>query len=268
MVEFARAVEDRGPLARCTSPSTRTSRRVAARPRPPATTSSRRSTSARSIRSSRSAMAAAVDRAPRGRHRHLPRRAARADRDGQGGRHARRAVGRPLRVRRRLRLERGRRSRVTASTCSDPARHRARARARDAALWRDDVGEFHGELRRPRAVVVVAEAGDARWPTGAHRWRGRPEAVRARRRVRRRLDPDRRAPACATRSRTCSARAKRADRDPQTLRIVPFGTVPDARARSSTTRRSGSPRSCCASRAALATRCWRRLDRYAELVGS
>ena len=175
------------------------------------------------------AMAAAVDRATPGRHRHLPRRATRPDRDRQGDRDARSAVGRPLRARHRLRLER-RRDRAPrrhdeatgatspASTCSRCARCGATTSA-----------EFRRRVRAHRAVVVVAEAGaQPRRAADAHRRRGRAEAVRARRRVRRRVDPDRwpRRPRRA--ARTCTRRARPIGRDPATLRIVPFGTVPDA----------------------------------------
>ena len=113
----------RGPRSRrrCTSPSTRTSRRAGARRRPPATTEL-----AEEYKRTLDPFVALGDggrghRTSRRRHRHLPRRAARADRDGQGGRHARRAIGRPVRVRRRLRLERGRSRAARRRRCATPA---------------------------------------------------------------------------------------------------------------------------------------------------
>ncbi len=95
------------------------------------------------------------------------------------------------------------------------------------ALWRDDVASFDGEfVQLPPSwswPKPVQPGGPPVLIGGARR----SEAVRARRGVRRRMDPDRRcrrARRVAGPRRACEARG----RDPKTLRIVPFGTVPDA----------------------------------------
>ena len=166
-------------------------------------------------------------RASRRRHRHLPRRPARADRHRQGGRHARPPVGRPVRARRRLRLERGRGRAPRRRHADAPRRAREHVLAM-RALWRE----------RRRASSTAS--------TSTSRRRGRGPSPR---------DAGRAAGAAsaAPPGRSCSphiaeyadgwipiggagirealpdaarARARRADRDPQTLRIVPFGTVP------------------------------------------
>ena len=184
---------------------------------------------------------------------HLPRRAARPDRHGEGGRDARPRVGRPVRARHRLRLERGRDRATTASTCR-PRRGRPRARARDAGAVGGGGRRVRRRARRLRAVVVVAEAGAARRPAGAASaappgpklfahiaeygdgWipiggagvrDALPDAARACERP------------AATRRRCASSRS------------APCPTPGS----SSTTRSSASARSCCASRAATATPC-------------
>ena len=134
------------------------------------------------------------------------------------------------------------------------------------ALWRDDVGEFHGEF--------VELAPSWSWPKPARRT-ARPCSSAARPgRSCSRTSPSTptagsrsAAPASATRcprcTRACEARGPRpAD---AADRAVRHGAV--ARASSSTTRRSASTRSCCASRAPVADRVLPLLDRYAELVG-
>ena len=252
---------------RCTSPSTRTSRRVAARRRPPATPSSREE-----YKRTLDPFVALGDggrghRTSRRRHGHLPRRAARADRDGQGGRHARPAVGRAVRVRHRLRLERGRsraprrrdaRAAATAraSTCSRCGRCGATTSASSTASTSTSRRRGRGRSRRvpggppvliggaagPKLFAHIAEYADGWIPIGGAGVReALPELQRA----------------CEARGRDPADAADRA-------RSARFPTP----GRSSTTRRSVSPRSCCASRAAIATRCCPRLDRYAELVGS
>ena len=136
-----------------------------------------------------------------------------------------------------------------ASHGVDDARPR-RARAREhmlamRALWRDDVGEFHGDYVEiapswswpkpatrggppvliggaagPKLFAHIAEYADGWIPIGGAGVRDAiPELHRA-----------------------CEARG----RDPATLRIVPVRHGAVARASSSTTRRSASPRSCCA----------------------
>ena len=131
------------------------------------------------------------------------------------------------------------------------------------ALWTDDVASFDGEFVHiapswswpkpapgrppiliggapgPKLFAAVAEYADGWIPIGG-------AGVRA---------------AIADLERACEERG----RDPKTLRIVPFGTVPD-RASSSTTRRSGSRRSCCGSPGGPRDKVLPRLDRLAELV--
>ena len=210
------------------------------------------------------AMAAAVDRAPRRRHRHLPGRAARPDRHRQGRRQPRSRVGRALRVRHRVRLER-RRDRAPRRRHEAPARRRPRAHARDEGAVARRRRVVRRRVRAPRAVVVVAEARAPGRSADPHRRRARAEAVRARGRVRRRVDPDRRRRACAPRSPSSDARAKRAAATRRRCASCRSARSP-TRASSSTTRRSASKRSCCGSPGGTRDRVLPRLDRLAELV--
>ena len=197
------------------------------------------------------------DRADPPRHRDLPGRAARADRHRQGRRDARPPLGRPVRARHRLRLERRRDReprRRRAATAATVAREHMLAMQ---ALWTDDVASFDGELRAARAVVVVAQARAARagrrcssaaragpklfahiaeyadgWiPIGGAGIRAALPDLHARVRGGR------------PRSGDAADRARSA-RSP-------------TRASSTTTRRSASTRSCCASRARRPTSCSR-----------
>src|SRR5262249_37354393 len=165
-------------------------------------------------------------RAARRRHRHLLGRAARADRHRQGGRDHRPPVERPVRARHRVRLER-RRDRRPRRGDARAARGHPGAGLAMKALWTDDVASFDGAHVRiapswswpkpvrsggppvliggaagPKLFAHVAEYADGWIPIGA-------AGVKA---------------ALVELQRACDARG----RDPSTLRIVPFGTVPDA----------------------------------------
>ena len=94
------------------------------------------------------------------RHGHLPRRPARADRHRQGGGDAGSALGRSLRLRHRLRLERGR-ARASRRDDAGAPRRRARSHARDAAALARRASRVPRQVRGARAVMVVAEAGEA-----------------------------------------------------------------------------------------------------------
>ncbi len=91
------------------------------------------------------------------------------------------------------------------------------------ALWRDEVASFEGRFvslapswswPKPDTPVPVLLGGGAG-----------PEAVQPDRRVRRRLDPDRWSRARRVDPSAADAAAE-AGRDPDTLRIVPFGSHP------------------------------------------
>ncbi len=109
-------------------------------------------------------------------------------------------------------------------------------------LWEDEEAGFHGDPRRLRPELVVAEAG-AGAAAGAARWRRRPEAVPAHRRVRQGLDPDRRRPGCASRSPACATRRARPAATRPTSRSHRWPSSP-TRASSTTTSPSAAPRSC------------------------
>ena len=168
---------------------------------------------------------------PAARHRHPAGRPARADRHGQGRRHPRPPERRPGRARRRLRLERGRarapRRRDGATGGPWPARRPRHAGA---------LGRRRGQLRRrARAVLaelVVAEAGAARRRrpaprAGAARRRAGPEAVRPHRRVRRRLDPDRRRRPHRRHPAAARGGGRGRPRSRAASRSCPFGSIPD-----------------------------------------
>ena len=130
---------------RSTSPSTRTSRCRGVLPRRRATPSSPRSTSARSTRSWRSPAAATVtERVLLGTGICLGR-ATRADRHRQGGRDAGSALGRSLRLRHRLRVERRRARAPRRRRCRSGATSSASTCSRCAQLWREDEAEYHGK---------------------------------------------------------------------------------------------------------------------------
>ena len=204
---------------RCTSPSTRTSRRAGGRHRPPATPCSPSTTSGCSTRSSRWRAAPSVT-TDSARHRNRADRATRADRDRQGDRHARSPLRRPRRARHRLRVER-RRDGAPRGRPRAPARPRARAHARDAARC--------GPTTRPSSTASswtsrrrgVAQAGAARRAAGA-------DGRRARARSCSRRSPSTATAGCRSAAAAsarpcprCATRARRIDRDPATLRIMP-----------------------------------------------
>ena len=123
------------------------------------------------------------------------------------------------------------------------------------ALWSQEQAEFHGELRVPRPVLELAQAGAAAPGAHPHRRRGPPEGVRRHRRVRRRLDAGRRLgagrrPAPAAPGRRGSAAA------------TPTGSgwsrsAPSPPRRSwPTTSAWGSTRWCSGCRRAGRPRCW------------
>ena len=125
-----------------------------------------------------------------GRHRRAAGSPARPDRHRQGPCHHRPAVGRPAGGRGRLRLERRGDARPRRRP-RDPPRPTARARAGHAP----PLGGRGGRLRRParavRRLLVVAQAGPTT-AAGAGRRRRDQHRVRAHRRVRPGLGPDRR----------------------------------------------------------------------------
>ena len=178
-----------------------------------------------------------------------------------------RPLGRPLRLRHRLRLER-RRDRAPRRDDAGAARRRPRAHARDAQLWREDAGGVPRQVRGPRAVVVMAEArapARCRGPARAHRWcRGARRCSltsRSTRTVGSRSVGGGSAPRCPS----CTRRAR-----PSAAIRRRFASCRSGRSRmpasSSTTRRSGSTRSSCACRRATPTRVLPLLDQYAELT--
>ena len=119
------------------------------------------------------------------------------------------------------------RSSTTASTMADAARRRARARARDAGAV----------ARRRRRVRRRVRRTSRRRGRGRSRCTGRPAGADRRRAPARscsRTSPSTptagsrsAAPACAPRSPSSTRACEAVGRDPQTLRIVPFGTVPE-----------------------------------------
>ena len=108
---------------------------------------------------------------------------------------------------------------------------RRRARVREVmlameALWANDVASFAGEhvrfepswqwpkpVQQPRPPVLIGGA------------RG-PEALRADRRVRRRLDPDRRRRRARGAAASCARRSRRAVAIRSSLHVVPMGVLP------------------------------------------
>ena len=117
-------------------------------------------------------------------------RAARADRDRQGDRDARPPVRRPVRASASASAGTRTRWRTTAST-TGPAGHTPASTCSRCRRC--------GTTRSPRSTVSTSRSPDTwSWPKpeharpGAHRRRRRDQAVRPHRRVRGRLDPDRR----------------------------------------------------------------------------
>ena len=106
------------------------------------------------------------------------------------------------------------------------------------ALWRDDVGFVRREVRADPALLVVAQARASRRTAGAHRRRAGPQAVRARCRIRRRLDPDRRCRHPRRDARPAPARARPPAAIPRRCRSCRSAPCPTP-ASSSTTSRSG-----------------------------
>ena len=104
------------------------------------------------------------------------------------------------------------------------------------ALWADDVASYDGEHAHVSAVVGLAQAGpDRRHRTGRAR-RARPprrgagpEAVRPHRRVRRRLDPDRRRRRREGPPRPARPRLEDAGRDPSRPARHPVRDAPRPR---------------------------------------
>ena len=139
------------------------------------------------------------------------------------------------------------------------------------AIWTEDEAEYHGEHRRLRPDLVLAQAGPEAAPAGAG-GRAGPEGARPRARLRRRVDPepgeepggarraDRGAPAArrgggrgASRSRSSARSPSRGCssglRDAGVTRslVLPAGPASPARSSASSTswprwRRSGTPR--------------------------
>ena len=118
--------------------------------------------------------------------RHLPRRPARPDRDGQGSRLTGRAVGRsPRRLRRGIRLE-SRRARGTRDGLQAPARGDARPRCGHAPAVDRGGRELRGRARPARSELGLAEAHE---PAADLPRRRRADDDAARGRVGRRVVP-------------------------------------------------------------------------------
>ena len=183
----SRAWSSSAATSRCSSPSTRTSRRAARPPIRPGE-SCRASTATRyDLFVALTAAAAATTPAAR-RQRHLPGHRARPDHHRQGGRERRPPLRRAPGVRRRRGLEpRG---------DAQPRHRPARADGADGGADRGDEGDLdagRGQLprrvRQLRAHLVVAQAGAAAASAGARR-RQRADGARSRAPLRRRLDAE------------------------------------------------------------------------------
>ncbi len=94
------------------------------------------------------------------------------------------------------------------------------------ALWTDDVAGYRGKFVDDQPQLVMAQARAATTPAGADRRCRRAEDVRPHRRVRGRLDPDRRG-GLTKALPELRAVVEEAGRDPSDLEIVPFGSIPD-----------------------------------------
>ena len=134
------------------------------------------------------AFAAAATKKLLRRHRHLPGAAARSDRHGQGHRHARPAVGRPLRLRHRRRLER-RRDGKPRRALRDALQADARARAGHEGAVDRGRGVVPRRVREFRSGVVVAQAGAAPASADHPGRRERPYAAPRDRLLRRLVPP-------------------------------------------------------------------------------
>ena len=132
------------------------------------------------------------------------------------------------------------------------ARGRARARAGDEGALDRRRGRLRGRARRREPELVVAEAGAAPPSSGPDRRCGRTEDVRPHRRVRRRLDPDRRRRPHQGAARAACGWSRRPAAIRPTSRSCPSARFP-IRASSTTSPRSASPSACCASRRLHAT---------------
>ena len=261
-VELARAVEERGLHSLYVPEHTHipTSRRT---PPPTGDAELRRGVQAHARPVRRARDGRGGDRAARRRHRHLPRRAARSDRDRQGGRDASITlsggrfvlgigfgwnadeIARPRRrheatgaTSRASTCSRCRRCgattsrRSTASSCRSRRRGRGRSRSHPGGP-----PVLIGGAPGPKLFAHVAEYADGWIPIGGAGVRAAlPD-----------LAPRVRGASVAIRRRCASCRS------------APFPT----RASSSTTRRSGSTRSCCGSPGGPRDRVLPRLDQLA-----
>ena len=140
------------------------------------------------------ASAAAVTTDAEARHRHLPRRPARPDRAGQGGRLA--STSCPTAASCSASASAGTSTRwsTTASTRSAGGPTCARTMLAMKELWTKDEASYDGEFVHVLAELVVAQAGAAAAPAGAYGRGGRAHDVPPRGRVLRRLDADPRPP--------------------------------------------------------------------------
>ena len=152
---------------------------------------------------------------------------------------------------------------VAMTTRRDVAREHVLAMQRAVARRRRRVRR---RVRAALAVVVVAQAGDAERSARAHRRRA-PDRSCSRTSPSTPTAGSRSAArASAPRCPTSHARAKRCGRDPTTLRIVPFGTVPDP-GKLEYYESIGIDEIVLRVPSAGADRVLPMLDRYAELVG-
>ena len=120
------------------------------------------------------------DQEAQARHRHLPGPAARADRHRQVDRQPRPALGRPLRLRHRRRLERRR-----DGESRRPVRRPASSMLREhvlamKAMWTKEEAELSRQVRELRSGLVVsqAHAAAASADPAGRRERPHPEARR------------------------------------------------------------------------------------------
>ena len=137
-----------------------------------------------------------------------------------------RALRWSLRPRHRVRLERGRSREPRRSRCPSGATSPASTCSRCARSGREESAEFHGKH------VEIAPSWS--WPKPVSGppvligGRRRPEDVRGTSRSTPTAGSRSAAAGSARRSPTCTRRARPIGRDPSTLRIVPFGTIPNA----------------------------------------
>ena len=151
---------------------------------------------------------------------------------------------------------------------TDPTRRFAVLRERVLAMkeiWTNDEAEFHGELRRLRPDLAVAEARPAAPPAGA-RGRQRPGHARAGPGVRRRLDPHPRPGRRHPRRGHRPLREMAAERGRAAVPVTVFGARPRRPRSSPTTPPPGSTACCSACRRCDAAEAFKLLDTYANLA--